>query len=64
MAAPQLWDIPMLIPRTMAATMGGMRPGGAGVFLSSPRDRILNMSIPVPTTYREREIERAKNRTR
>jgi len=49
-APPQLADMDMAIPRTMVATMGGIRPGGAGVFLFSPRPRMQSNSMAVPTT--------------
>ncbi|TNN75744.1 hypothetical protein EYF80_014107 [Liparis tanakae] len=50
MAAPQLADIDMEIPRTIVATIGGISFGGAGEFLSSFKLRMHNISMPVPTT--------------
>ena len=49
-APPQLADMDMAIPRTIVATMGGISPGGAGVFLFSPRLRMHSNSMAVPTT--------------
>lgn len=49
-AAPQLPDIDMEIPRTITATIGGISSAGAGVFLFSPKHRMHNISMPVPTT--------------
>lgn len=49
-APPQLADIDMEIPRTITATIGGISPGGAGVFLVSPKHRMHNINMPVPTT--------------
>lgn len=51
MAAPQLADIDMEIPRTTVATMGGSNASGAGAFLLSFRGRMHNISMAVPTTY-------------
>lgn len=50
MAAPQLADIDMEIPRTTVATIGGISFGGAGAFLFSSKLRMHNISMPVPTT--------------
>lgn len=50
MAAPQLADIDMEIPRTTVATIGGSSASGAGAFLLSFRGRMHNISMAVPTT--------------
>lgn len=49
-APPQFPDIDMEMPRTIAATTAGMSSAGAGVFLCSPKPRMHNISMPVPTT--------------
>lgn len=49
-AAPQLADIDMDIPRTITATMAGISSEGAGVFLFSSKHRMHSNSMPVPTT--------------
>lgn len=51
MAAPQLADIDMEIPRTTVPTIGGSNASGAGAFLLSFRGRMHNISMAVPTTY-------------
>lgn len=51
MAAPQLADIDMEMPRTTVATIGGSSDSGAGAFLLSFRGRMHNISMAVPTTY-------------
>lgn len=49
-APPQLADKDMAIPRTITATIAGIRSGGAGVFRFSSRHRMHSRSSPVPTT--------------
>lgn len=50
MAPPQLEDIDIAIPKTTAATIGGSKASGAGLFLLSLRGRMHNKSVAVPTT--------------
>lgn len=49
-AAPQLPDIDIEIPRTITATMAGISSEGAGLFLFSSKLRMHNSSMAVPTT--------------
>lgn len=49
-AAPQLPDIDIEIPRTITATIAGISSDGAGEFLFSSKHRMHNISMPVPTT--------------
>lgn len=50
MAPPQLEDMDIAIPKTTAATIGGSKASGAGLFLLSLKGRIHNKSVAVPTT--------------
>lgn len=51
MAPPQLDDMAVAIPKTTAATIGGSKASGAGLFLLSLRGRMHNNSVAVPTTW-------------